>query len=108
MNNIVFSDIAASLSTVLVALIGAISMADFKRHRKHEEIAIAHAKLRAEENQLSMKMLSASVALSIATAIAVEEGKLNGEMKEAKQKAQQVQEEYDAFIKQIAAQQVTQ
>ena len=53
-----------------------------------------------------MHMMDASLDLALATAAAVEEGKLNGEMKSAREKARRAQEEYQNFVLEVAARQV--
>ena len=53
------------------------------RDRKQAE---KRAIIRAKESKLAMKMQDANLSLSLATAIAVERGETNGEMKTAREK----------------------
>ena len=98
--------IITAASSVLVAIIGAISAIDHKRRKQSEARSEARAEIRAEESRLSMAMMSASIGLGIATALAVEKHKINGEMKAAKEKAAKAQTDYNDFLKKIAARQV--
>ena len=102
-----FELILGAVSAVVVALIGALSTIDMRARSKREKRLVQKTQLRADESHLSMKMMSAAIDLGVATAIAVAEGRSNGEMKLAREKALKVQDEYDAFIKKIAAGQVT-
>ena len=66
----------------------------------------ARAALRAEESLLSMQMLSATMNLSIATAIAVRDKKVNGVMKRALGDADQTAKSYRDFVDKVAAKQI--
>ena len=74
------------------------------RDRKQSE---KRAIIRAKESKLAMKMQDASLSLSLATAIAVERGETNGEMKTAREKAKTAQEEYEDFVHELASEQAT-
>ena len=74
------------------------------RDRKQSE---KRAIIRAKESKLAMKMQDASLSLSLATAIAVERGETNGEMKAARDKAKTAQEEYEDFVHELASEQAT-
>ena len=74
------------------------------RDRKQSE---KRAIIRAKESKLAMKMQDASLSLSLATAIAVERGEPNGEMKTAREKAKTAQEEYEDFVHELASEQAT-
>ncbi len=74
------------------------------RDRKQTE---KRAAIRAKESKLAMKMQDASLSLSLATAIAVERGEMNGEMKTAREKVMSAQEEYEDFIHELASEQAT-
>jgi hypothetical protein len=54
-----------------------------------------------------MKMMSASIELGEATAIAVAGGKINGEMDNARKSAKRAREEYDAFLERVAAREIS-
>jgi len=75
-----------------------------KRDRKQTE---RRAAVRAKESKLAMKMQDANLSLSLATALAVERGETNGEMKTAREKARAAQEEYEDFVHELASEQAT-
>jgi len=66
----------------------------------------ARAALRAEESLLSMQMLSATMNLSVATAIAVRDKKVNGVMERALDDADQTAKSYRDFVDKVAAKQI--
>ena len=94
------SEIISGLFALLVTIVEVRSAQDWKRTEQR-------AAVRAKENRLAMKMQDANLALAVATAIAVEKGEHNGEMKAAKEKAKAAQEEYDEFIHELASEQAT-
>lgn len=98
--------ILSTVTVVVVALIGALGATDLRRKNRQEKRLVSRAQLRADESRLSMKMMSAAIDLGVATAIAVEEGRTNGEMKLAREHARAVRAEYDAFINKVAANEV--
>ena len=75
-----------------------------KRDRQQTE---RRAAVRAKESKLAMKMQDANLSLSLATALAVERGETNGEMKTAREKAKSAQEEYEDFVHELASKQAT-
>ena len=102
-----YSEVISAAAIVLVAIIEGMAARDRKKHKIDREKSARREQDRATECRLTMKMLDANLELSIATALAVEQHKLNGEMKAAKIKAASVQEEYNGFICQLAARQVS-
>lgn len=100
-------EVISAAALILVAIIEAIAATDRKRHKRDRERTERRERDRATECRLTMKMLDANLELSLATALAVEQQKLNGEMKAAKLKAAKVQDEYSEFIQQLAARQVS-
>jgi len=74
------------------------------RDRKRTE---RRAAVRAKESKLAMKMQDANLSLSLSTALAVERGETNGEMKTAREKAKAAQEEYEDFVHELASKQAT-
>ncbi len=63
----------------------------------------AQAHIRAKVNALSMGLMSANTSLTIATAIAVKEGHVNGKMDAALKSAYKAQRVYYNFINAVAA-----
>ena len=92
---------------IMVAVIGGLFAQDSKKRKQQLESAEARAAIRAEESRLSMKMMSADVNLSVATARAVKEGKTNEEMDAALTSTEEALQEYYNFINTVAAKQIT-
>lgn len=98
--------ILSSSALIIVAVIEAVSVIERRREKYARERSERRASERARENRLSMRMMDASLELGLATALAVEKGTHNGELREAREKARAAQEEYESFIMEIAARQV--
>ncbi len=94
--------ICTLLTAASAALVAVIGGAFQKDKRKTEE----RAALRAEENLLSMKLMSATCAVSLVTAKAVFNQKTNGDVEEAMDAAKEAQEDYFAFIDGVAAKKI--
>jgi len=77
------------------------------RATRDRRLSERRAAIRAKESKLSMKMQDAGLSLSVATALAVERGETNGEMKTAREKARAAQEEYEDFVHELASEQAT-
>jgi hypothetical protein len=99
--------IISAIATVICAFIGALVTIETRKRKRQYEKTEARAGLRAEESRLSMKMMSASIELGEATAIAVSGGKINGEMERARASAKKAREEYDALLERVAAREIS-
>ena len=97
----------SALSAVLVAVFTGLFARDSRRRKSRDDEQDARAKIRAQESRLSMQLMSANVKLGIATALAVEQKKFNGEMKEARESADKAQKAYWDFITSTAAEEIT-
>ena len=91
------------ISGLFAVLVACVEFRASRERKQMEQLAV----IRAKENRLAMKMQDANLALAVATAIAVERGETNGEMKAAKEKAVSAQEEYDEFIHELASERAT-
>ncbi|MDO4553353.1 MAG: hypothetical protein Q4C22_07445 [Bacillota bacterium] len=98
--------IIPGLFGVVVAIIEAGAYRDRKRAEADRKRVDKRAADRAEESRLSMQMMDASIELCFATALAVESHQVNGKMKTAKEKAEQAQTEYNAYIRKLAAEKI--
>lgn len=109
MSDVVLIAVIGFLQAVTVAIIGILSARDNRRRKKQLDDAEVRAALRAEESRLNMKLLSASLGLSVETARAIQrsEMKTNGEMKAALEKAEDMKTEYYGFINSVAARHIT-
>jgi hypothetical protein len=99
--------VIGSIQTLAVAVIGGLFARDSKKRKLQLDDVATRALLRAEESRLSMKLLSADVSLTMATARAVKEGRANGKMDAALALAEVAEAEYYAFVNAVAAKQLT-
>ena len=100
-------EIISAAAVVLVAVIEALSAMDRRKLKKENEHEAKRAAVREQESRLSMQMMDASLQLGLATAAAMEQGEVTCEMKEARKKAEKARAEYERFLRNIAAHQVT-
>lgn len=77
------------------------------RAAKDRKTAEERAKAREREARLSMKMQDANMQLTIVTANAVTGGHNNGNVEAAKRAAEAASAEYAAFLREIAAKEIT-
>ena len=98
--------IIPAAAAVIVAIIEAIAARERKRAKNAEARVDRRAQRRAEESRLSMRMMDASLELGVATALAVEQHRTNGELAAAKRAAAEAQADYKRFLEQIAAEQL--
>lgn len=99
--------IIPAIAAIIVAIIEAIAAQERKKTKDIHDKLEKRSALRAEESHLSMQMMNASISLGVATAIAVEEHKLNGEMKAARAEAEEAQKAYHEFCERIAAHEIS-
>jgi hypothetical protein len=92
---------------VAVAVIGGLFARESRQRKAAQNKTEERATIRAEESGLSMRFMSASIELAVATALAVKEGKANGKMDAAVTKAEKAQTDYYAFVNRVAAAQIS-
>ncbi len=100
-------EIISGAVLVLVTIIEARATIERRERSAEKAKNDQRAELRAKESILSMQMQSAALDLSDATALAVQQGKCNGELVRARVKAQAAQEEYEKFLREIGAKETT-
>lgn len=87
----------SAISAIIVAYIGA--------HAKEMETkAEKREKRREKESLLSMKMMDATMLLSIVSSNALTDGVNNGNVEEARVAAKKAREEYEQFLREVASQ----
>lgn len=94
------------LFTVLVAIIELIAAKDRKQSKKDQERLKRHEQQRAKETKLQMEMNSATLQLCVVTSNALTGGHNNGNVERARQAARDAEEAYNAYIQELAANQV--
>ena len=99
----IISVIISSICTVAVAIIGALAQKSQAANDAYHKEERAARQLREKESRLSMSMMDATLQLSIVTANALTGGKNNGNVEEAKKAAEKAKADYDAFIRETAA-----
>ena len=98
MTEIICAAIAA-VASVLVTVVGV----KVNKMNKHAE---RHADLRQQEMLLSLRMMDATLQLSVVTSNALTGGRNNGNVKNAREAAQKVAEDYEYFMKNITAHEI--
>ena len=98
--------IIPAAAAVIVAIIEAIAAVDRKKTKKSRTEAEKQEALRTEEARLSMKMMSATLQLSVVTANALTGGHNNGNVEAARLAAETAQAEYETFLQKVTAQEV--
>ena len=100
------NEVISGAALVVVAIIEAYAAVTRRRDRHERERREKREEYRAKESSLAMQMMDANLDLGMATALAVEQGTFNGELRAAKEKATRAQERYRDFLREIAAHQV--
>ena len=98
MTEIICAAIAA-VASVLVTVVGV-------KVNKINKNAERHADLRQQEMLLSLRMMDATLQLSVVTSNALTGGRNNGNVKNAREAAQKVAEDYEYFMKNITAHEI--
>lgn len=88
--------IFSGVCMIVVARINRASTAQKEVDDKREE-------RRQKESRLSMQMMEASIELADVNAIALQNGKLNGNVEEARKKARSALEEYRQFLADVTS-----
>lgn len=99
--------VISALSAICVAILTGLFARDTRRKKAIDDSQKAHEQMRAKESRLAMQLMIASVKLGVATSLAVEQHKFNGEMKEARESAEKTQKDYWEFIKGTAADEIS-
>ncbi len=98
--------VVPGLFTVLVAIIELIAAKDRKESKKDQERLKRHEQQRAKETKLQMEMNSATLQLCVVTSNALTGGHNNGNVERARQAAKDAEDAYNAYIQELAANQV--
>ncbi len=89
----------AAASGIAVAVIG-------RNAAKQSKRAEEHAEARRRESLLSLRMMDATLQLSVVTSNALTGGHNNGNVERAREAAQKVGNEYTKFMQELTAQEV--
>lgn len=99
--------LAAPLSAIIVAVIEWRAYQDRKAMKNAKAEEELRQKQREKESRLSMKMMNATMQLSIVSANALTNGHNNGNVEKAREAAAEAQDEYTAFLQEVAAHNIT-
>ena len=95
MNNYMVTAVLSVMQTITVSMV--IFLLQRKRDKREEEKE-NRVKMREEEARLGMKLSMATGKLAFGCAVALERGRANGEIKEAKKEWEEVKKEYLDFL----------
>lgn len=90
----VMSFLGMAFSAICTVVVAKIQI-DANKQRKVDD---KREERRQKESRLSMQMIYASMELGDVNAVALQNGKLNGNVEEARLKAKQAREEYNQFL----------
>ena len=94
-----------SVITTLISAISAIIVAYIGVHSKrNEEKAEKREKRREKESLLSMRMMDATMKLSIVCSNALTNYANNGNVEEAREAAKKAKDEYEQFLREVTSQ----
>lgn len=97
------TEIICTCITALAGIVVAILSVHIKRS---EDRAEARAKLRQRESLLSLRMMDATMQLSVVCSNALTNHENNGNVEKAREAAEEAAEEYADFMREVTAQQV--
>lgn len=95
----VMSFLGTAFSAVCTIIVAKVQL-DNNRQRKVDDDRDAR---RQKESRLSMRMMEASIELADVNAVALQNGKLNGNVEEARKKAKDALDEYRAFLADVTS-----
>ena len=87
-----------ALSAVVIAIVEAIAARERKQSKDEKARVAAREARREEEMRLSMRMMDATLQLSVVAANALTGGHNNGNVERAKGAAQKAGDDYKAFL----------
>jgi len=95
------------ISIIITGIFGVIVAIIETRNTRERKRSDARAERRARESRLSMDMMFATSEMCDVLCIALQGGKINGNVEEARKKGETAREAYRAFLRDNAANQVT-
>ena len=104
-------DYIGVICTVVCAVIAAFASVRVARiqteNKRERERSETRAERREKESRLSMDLMLATSEMTDVLCIALQGGKINGNVEEARRKGQKAREAYRDFLRETAAHQVT-
>lgn len=99
--------VIAAFSAIMVAYVGAKMKQSNEEQKKIEERTVRRAELRKRESLLLLKMVDATLLLSIVSSNALTNGVNNGNVAKAKEAAEEAKEAYEEFMMEMTAHQIS-
>lgn len=99
--------VIAAVSAVLVAFVGAKVKQNNEFLRKNEEKTNKRVEKREKQNLLLLKMVDATLLLSIVSSNALTDGHNNGNVERAREAAEEAKDAYEAFKMELTAHQIS-
>ena len=97
------ASVCACITAVASVIVAAIGMNVRKSNAKMEE----RAKLRQRESMLSLQMMDATLQLSVVASNALTGGKNNGNVAKAREAAEKAAAEFDQFMREVTAHEIS-
>lgn len=104
----IITAIISAVAMIAVAFLGYQANKNKKEQEERDKRYEEREKIREQDSLLQMKMMHATLQLSVVSANALTGGKNNGNVEEAKKAAENVDKEYLSFLQQVASHQVAQ
>jgi len=98
--------ILIATQALAVAIVGGLFALMQKKLKIDNSKQEKRAIVRAEEAQLAMRLMSATMSLAVANAIAIQKGEVNGRMDKAIEDADSAQKAYFEFVNRVASERV--
>ena len=102
----IFCSIIAAIAAVLCAVIAARSNQAEKSRQANDARVEARAKQRAKEGRLQLQMINANSELTVGLAMAMKNGRCNGEVEDGLKAVQEANDAYKQFLENLALNQI--
>ena len=103
MDPTIICSLIAAVATVVVAVVGVkVNKSNAEVKRSNDEMK-ERAELRKRESLLSLRMMDATLQLSIVCSNALTGGHNNGNVEKARKAAEKAAKEFDAFMQELTA-----
>jgi len=96
-----------ALATVIIAIIEALAAHERRENSKERKATEERAEVRKKESRLSMDMMYTTSEMCDVLCIALQGGKTNGNVEEARDKAKKAREAYTDFLRDQTASKVS-
>ena len=95
------------ICAMIAAVAGILSAVVTTRNTRHNKDMEKLSELRSVESRLMLDMIHANMKLSVGTAMAIKNGRANGELSDGLEAVRECDEKYSEFLQEIAITQLT-